>query len=78
MLKGHLPRVIYHQVYWYTKIKTLQELVNSRCIAETFQDCARGKKGVEPKPYTENLTETEKMEKTAESESFGQDKATRQ
>jgi hypothetical protein len=21
MLKGHLPRVIYHQVYWYTKIK---------------------------------------------------------
>ena len=20
MLKGHLPRVIYHQVYWYTKI----------------------------------------------------------
>jgi len=23
MLKGHLPRVIYHQVYSYTKIKTL-------------------------------------------------------
>ena len=21
MLKGHLPRVIYHQVYWYMKIK---------------------------------------------------------
>ena len=21
MLEGHLPRVIYHQVYWYTKIK---------------------------------------------------------
>ena len=20
MLKGHLPRVIYHQVYWYRKI----------------------------------------------------------
>jgi len=20
MLKGHLPRVIYHQIYWYTKI----------------------------------------------------------
>jgi len=23
MLKGHLPRVIYHQAYWYTKIKDL-------------------------------------------------------
>jgi len=21
MLKGHLPRVIYHQVYYYTKIR---------------------------------------------------------
>jgi len=21
MLKGHLPRVMYHHVYWYTKIK---------------------------------------------------------
>ena len=21
MLKRHLPRVIYHQVYWYTKMK---------------------------------------------------------
>ena len=23
MLKGHLPRVMCHQVYWYTKIKLL-------------------------------------------------------
>ena len=22
MLKGHLPRVIYHQVYWYKKMDT--------------------------------------------------------
>ena len=23
MLTGHLPRVIYHQVYWYAKIRCL-------------------------------------------------------
>ena len=23
MLKGHLPRVIYHQVYWYTQVMRL-------------------------------------------------------
>jgi len=34
MLKGHLPRVVYHQVYWYTKISGLRI---SRDLAEDAQ-----------------------------------------
>ena len=47
-LKGHLPRVIYHQIYWYTKIKLratpghTQEFAwrqFSRFVGETRQRC---------------------------------------
>ena len=33
MLKGHLPRVMYHHVYWYTKIRCYllsEDLVEER------------------------------------------------
>jgi hypothetical protein len=29
MLKGHLPRVIYHQTYWYTQIQRVYTLSKS-------------------------------------------------
>ena len=30
MLKGHLPRVIYHQVYWYRKINSSWRKIRTR------------------------------------------------
>ena len=32
MLKGHLPRVIYHLVYWYTKIIRTLDFAIPECM----------------------------------------------
>ena len=34
MLKGHLPRVIYHRVYSYTKATPLAERLIDACITQ--------------------------------------------
>ena len=53
MLTGHLPRVIYHQVYWYTKI-------NGGCLQITKSsgvnyDLGSNSKGYESKVLAPQL-----------------------